>query len=105
VSCRKEGGKEEEEGETLTPGGRNSTGDLGGMRWGKKESAREKANREKRYGAARLDEEVKGESTGLRMLVVVLLLFAIMGVGGGFSTSSADDGRDEADGVEAEELD
>ncbi|CAK9787051.1 unnamed protein product [Cutaneotrichosporon oleaginosum] len=74
-------------------GGRGSTGDLGGMRWGKKESAREKANREKRFGAARLDEEVKGESTGVRLLVVMLLLACIMGVGGGFSTSSADEGE------------
>ncbi|KLT40657.1 hypothetical protein CC85DRAFT_287271 [Cutaneotrichosporon oleaginosum] len=63
------------------------------MRWGKKESAREKANREKRFGAARLDEEVKGESTGVRLLVVMLLLACIMGVGGGFSTSSADEGE------------
>ncbi|BEJ07077.1 hypothetical protein CcaverHIS641_0403460 [Cutaneotrichosporon cavernicola] len=71
-------------------GGHNSTGDLGGMRWGKKESPREKANREKRFGAARRKEEIEGESTGVRLLVVVILLFCIMGIGGGFSTSSAE---------------
>ncbi|BEI91525.1 uncharacterized protein CcaverHIS019_0403450 [Cutaneotrichosporon cavernicola] len=70
--------------------GHNSTGDLGGMRWGKKESPREKANREKRFGAARRKEEIEGESTGVRLLVVVILLFCIMGIGGGFSTSSAE---------------
>ncbi|GMK58912.1 hypothetical protein CspeluHIS016_0603540 [Cutaneotrichosporon spelunceum] len=78
--------------------GYNSTGNLGGMRWGKKESERERANREKRFGASRMDEEVKSESTALRLLVVVILLFCILGVGGGFSSSRAQE-------VEEEELD